>query len=212
MVGGRGGRLPFVRVLECLLTMWSAQTGTREVGAVCSARSTRCCRRVELARGGSRGRCRGARRRATGGRARGGVEERRGEGCLLATVVCTDLEEGGRERLTEGVKEKKKRVDSEHSPRFTASTRVCTMNPNDLFLRAHANKSSSDPAATSGDPTPEQLSLLFKLDQQHRRQQRTQRDHDQHDAQLAQLLEHMDDYKPIVWPFPLFPLPLSPLC
>lgn len=69
----------------------------------------------------------------------------------------------------------------------------------DLWTEPWArNKSSSDPAATSGDPTPEQLSLLFKLDQQHRRQQRTQRDHDQHDAQLAQLLEHMDDYKPII--------------
>ncbi|KAG0654082.1 Transcription initiation factor TFIID subunit 10, partial [Rhodotorula mucilaginosa] len=82
------------------------------------------------------------------------------------------------------------------------------MNPNDLFLRAYANK-ASDPAATStdapgggggggGDPTPEQLSLLFKLDQQHNRQQRAQRDHDQQDAQLAQLLDQMDDYKPII--------------
>ena len=82
------------------------------------------------------------------------------------------------------------------------------MNPNDLFLRTYANQ-ASDPAATStdapgggggggGDPTPEQLSLLFKLDQQHNRQQRAQRDHDQQDAQLAQLLDQMDDYKPIV--------------
>ncbi|KWU41537.1 transcription initiation factor IID, TAF10 subunit [Rhodotorula sp. JG-1b] len=74
------------------------------------------------------------------------------------------------------------------------------MNPNDLFLRAHANKADPSSATTtaSGDPTPEQLSLLFKLDQQHNRQQRAQRDHDQQDAQLAQLLDQMDDYKPII--------------
>ena len=74
------------------------------------------------------------------------------------------------------------------------------MNPNDLFLRAHANKADPSAAITtaSGDPTPEQLSLLFKLDQQHNRQQRAQRDHDQQDAQIAQLLDQMDDYKPIV--------------
>ncbi|GAA5987560.1 hypothetical protein JCM10908_002008 [Rhodotorula pacifica] len=87
------------------------------------------------------------------------------------------------------------------------------MNPNDLFLRAHAQSttatdSTPQPAAngsttttTNADlvnPTPEQLQLLFQLDQQHQRQQRQQREHDSNDGQLAQLLDAIDDYKPII--------------